>query len=75
VQEDKKCPFCGASVDYISHGEPISYSCGTLTNDPEPRTMFCLRGYVDYLREEIEKVRQGKDELLNTMIEWGIDPR
>jgi hypothetical protein len=50
-----KCSFCGLGESPPNtHGEIVSYVCGTLTNDPEPRTKLCLRGALDRERERVD---------------------
>lgn len=45
VKKDETCQFCGAPIMNESwYGEFISYECGTLTNDPHPRTSRCCLG-------------------------------
>lgn len=58
------CQFCNTEADYVKESEVISYKCGTISGNQEPRTLACYRGYVEKLRKIIkclveELVREG----------------
>ena len=56
------CPFCDNTIsDERWGGEKISYRCGTLTNDPQPRTTRCLRVWSMKLQERLEAANQVVD--------------
>jgi hypothetical protein len=48
-----KCQFCGKLPKQVWYEEVIVFECGTLSNDPEPRTMQCWRGWVKKLKGQI----------------------
>ena len=61
------CPFCDSPESPPNgHGEIITYTCGTLTNNPEPRTKNCTVGYIRKLFEAEPEVE--KDEKLRSII-------
>jgi hypothetical protein len=54
----EKCQFCKALPKHHGpEGEIISYTCGTIAGDQEPRTKDCWRRYADYLKERLEAWR------------------
>ena len=51
--EKPVCKFCLAPSIQVLNGKPISFSCGTRTNDPSPTTVLCWTGWVMKLQERI----------------------
>lgn len=50
------CPWCGMPVGHVWNDEIIGYTCSTLSNDPEPRSIMCLRRYAEKLKDRNEKL-------------------
>jgi hypothetical protein len=66
--EDKVCPFCGEEAPEMS----LTYFCGTLENDDQPRTKMCWMGYAHKLKTKVNdlqaRVNELEDDLSHTQI-------
>ena len=51
-----KCQFCGAPPKSVKNAEVITFKCGTVAGDQEPRSKICWRGYVEQLKAIINKL-------------------
>jgi len=60
------CQFCKAEPKHTSPVDAqivISYQCGTVAGDQEPRTVRCWRKYTEKLEKENHTLRQAVFDL------------